>query len=68
MSLPISGFKPLPFNADVDHYGCPVPTTPFTTSVDKYNWWVEKWFNSKIEAHIFIINIIYYNEVLHGNK
>merc|ERR1719412_3069990 len=46
------GFKPLPFNADVDHYGCPVPTTPFTTSVDKYNWWVEKWFNSKIEAQV----------------
>lgn len=46
------GFQSLPFNAGVDHYGCPVPTTPFSTSVDKSSWWVEKWFKSKIEAHV----------------
>ena len=32
-SLRSSGFKPLPFDANEDHYGCPVPASPLTGKV-----------------------------------
>ena len=27
------GFSPLPFDADIDHYGCPIPVNPITKQV-----------------------------------
>ena len=29
------GFKPLPFDANIDHYGCPIPVNPKTFEVRK---------------------------------
>ena len=28
------GFSPLPFDADIDHYGCPIPVNPITKQVE----------------------------------
>jgi len=47
------GFKPLPFDANEDHYGCQVPEDPLTRKVDLSNWWTEQWYRSKYEAEVF---------------
>jgi len=47
------GFKSLPFDADEEHYGCPVPKSPLTGKVDIDNWWTEQWYRSKYEASVF---------------
>ena len=64
-----SGFRPLPFDADAEHYGCQVPTHPLTGAVEPDNWWAEQvlsascivlvcctalqWFRAKYEAEVF---------------
>lgn len=47
------GFKPLPYDANEDHYGCPVPRSPLTGEVDTMSWWTEQWYRSKYEAQVF---------------
>ena len=49
----MKGFKSLPFDADEEHYGCPVPKSPLTGKVDIDNWWTEQWYRSKYEASVF---------------
>lgn len=46
------GFSALPFNADASHYGCPVPTAPFSDNINMKSWWVEKWFRARHEAKV----------------
>jgi len=46
------GFKPLPFDANEDHYGCQAPAHPLTNQVDMSSWWTERWYRSKYEAEV----------------
>jgi len=46
------GFKPLPYDANEDHYGCQAPGHPITQEVDMSSWWTERWFRSKYEAEV----------------
>ena len=46
----IKGFRPLPFDASVEHYGCPAPVSPLTGEMDRKSWWTDIWLRSQNEA------------------
>jgi len=47
------GFRPLPYDANADHFGCPSPVSPLTGEVDPNSWWNQVWTRAGNDAKAF---------------
>ncbi|XP_035218141.1 alpha-(1,3)-fucosyltransferase 10-like isoform X3 [Stegodyphus dumicola] len=46
----LKGNMPLKYQANLNHYGCPEPVSPFTLKPDSQSWWLELHNKAKYEA------------------
>lgn len=47
----LKGMPLLHYQANIDHYGCPKPVSPFTLEPDSRSWWLELYNKAKYEAN-----------------